>query len=131
MTDREAYAANGFLIHPAPVLPGNLVRRAVKGVDAIRRGEYDRGQPPERARWNPGDDPNAPCKIEQPQKANYVLPPRKRRAKIILGTKHPRTHHVQFHACFVQFSEEAQPLGDWKTQETLRPLHGDREDRIR
>ncbi len=69
-TARETYESNGFVIHQDPVLTNDIVRRSAEGMDAIRRGEYDRGQPPEPSRWNPGDDPNTLCKIEQPQKAS-------------------------------------------------------------
>ena len=42
-------------------------------MDAIRRGEYDTGGPPQPSHWNPGDGPNELCKIEMPQFASRAL----------------------------------------------------------
>ncbi len=67
---KDFYDRNGFAICADPVFPRDVVRAAVEGMDAIREGEYDRGQPPEGSPWNPGDDPDTLCKIEQPQKAS-------------------------------------------------------------
>ncbi len=67
---RGKYASDGYCISPEPVLPAEAVARAVEGMDAIRRGEYDTGRPPCPSPWNPGDDPNRLCKIEQPQFAS-------------------------------------------------------------
>jgi len=66
----ESYRKNGFVVHSEPVLPPTVVKDAVEGMDAIRCGEYGRGQPPEPSPWNPGDSEDTLCKIEQPQKAN-------------------------------------------------------------
>jgi ectoine hydroxylase-related dioxygenase (phytanoyl-CoA dioxygenase family) len=70
---REDYRADGFYIASYPVLPADLVRRASDGMDALRRGEYDTGIPPETSMWNPGDDPSKLCKIEQPQRASRAI----------------------------------------------------------
>src|SRR5579872_5153698 len=70
---RARYEADGFLLMPEPVLVGDLIARAARGMDAIRRGEYDTGRPPCQSPWNPGDDPNRLCKIEQPQFANKAV----------------------------------------------------------
>ncbi|MCP3980325.1 MAG: phytanoyl-CoA dioxygenase family protein [bacterium] len=70
MSHAERYRSGGFLIHPAAVLPPDVVDAAVRGMEAVRRGEYDRGQPPERSPWNPGDPTDTLCKIEQPQRAS-------------------------------------------------------------
>lgn len=67
---RAGYTGDGFYIVAEPVLPAGVVERAVMGMDAIRRGEYDTGRPPCGSPWNPGDDPNKLCKIEQPQFAS-------------------------------------------------------------
>jgi ectoine hydroxylase-related dioxygenase (phytanoyl-CoA dioxygenase family) len=70
---RQQYEADGFAIVSEPVFPAELVARAVEGMDAIRRGEYDTGRPPCPSPWNPGDDPNALCKIENPQFASHAV----------------------------------------------------------
>ena len=69
----ESYREQGFVVHSDPVIPKALVREAAEGMDAIRRGEYDRGQPPEPSPWNPGDSASTLCKIEQPQKASQSV----------------------------------------------------------
>jgi ectoine hydroxylase-related dioxygenase (phytanoyl-CoA dioxygenase family) len=73
VVSRERYAADGFVIVNSPVIPGDLVQRASDGMDAVRRGEYDTGRPPQPSVWKPGDDPNALCKIEMPQMANRAI----------------------------------------------------------
>jgi ectoine hydroxylase-related dioxygenase (phytanoyl-CoA dioxygenase family) len=73
MTTRQQYEANGFAIVSEPIFPADLIARAVEGMDAIRRGEYDTGRPPCPSVWNPGDDPNALCKIENPQFASHAV----------------------------------------------------------
>ena len=40
----EAYARDGYLVLPEPVVPPPLLRRAVAGMEAVRRGEYSRGR---------------------------------------------------------------------------------------
>jgi ectoine hydroxylase-related dioxygenase (phytanoyl-CoA dioxygenase family) len=75
MTDdiRARYNLNGFYIFEDPVLDASRVIAARQGMESIRAGEYDTGSPPEPSPWNPGDDPHALCKIEQPQKANRAI----------------------------------------------------------
>ena len=70
---RERYRRDGFYICPEPVIPGDVVEQAVAGMDAVRAGEYDTGRPPRPSSWNPGDDPNALCKIEMPQIASHAI----------------------------------------------------------
>src|SRR4051794_18304396 len=67
---RAAYEANGFTLSQEPIIPAELVARAVTGMDAIRAGDYDTGRAPQPSSWKPGDDPNRLCKIEQPQFAS-------------------------------------------------------------
>ena len=69
----QHYTDDGFLIFPDPVLPSDTVSRAKSGMDAIRRGEYDTGTPPQPSPWNPGDSEQTLCKIEQPQFANQAV----------------------------------------------------------
>ncbi len=70
---REQYERDGFVILNRPLIPSGLLQRAIEGMDAIRRGEYDTGRTPQPSVWNPGDDPNALCKIEMPQMANRAI----------------------------------------------------------
>jgi hypothetical protein len=70
---RTGYDRDGFHLFREPVLPEDVVRRAVAGMDALRRGEYDTGTPPEESPWNPGDDPGKLCKIEMPQFASRAI----------------------------------------------------------
>lgn len=67
------YEADGFFLAAEPIIPSGLIQRANNGMDAIRCGEYDTGQPPCDSPWNPGDDPHKLCKIEQPQFANRAV----------------------------------------------------------
>ena len=43
---QATYVRDGFYIHDAAVWPLDAVDRAVEGMDAVRRGEYDTGVPP-------------------------------------------------------------------------------------
>lgn len=71
---RERYGRQGYFIFPRPVLDPGLTRRACIGMDMIRRGEYDLDDlEPRKSVWNPGDDPNVLCKIEQPQFINRAI----------------------------------------------------------
>jgi hypothetical protein len=70
---RTSFEADGFSLHTQPVIPADLVRRAVGGQDALRAGEYETGTPPQPSYWNPGDDPGKLCKIEMPQLANRAI----------------------------------------------------------
>ena len=71
--ERRLYVEDGFVVCPEPLIPRDLVARAVAGMDAVRAGEYDTGRPPRPSRWNPGDDPNVLCKIEKPQIASRAI----------------------------------------------------------
>lgn len=64
------YREDGYFIAPEPVLPDDVVMKAVEGMDAIRFGSYDTGTAPLASPWNPGDDVGKLCKIEMPQIAN-------------------------------------------------------------
>ncbi|MCX6382714.1 MAG: phytanoyl-CoA dioxygenase family protein [Armatimonadetes bacterium] len=72
-TARGQYNEDGFYVVPQVVFPKEMVANAVAGMDAIRRGEYDTGIAPRPSPWNPGDDLNQLCKIEQPQFANHAI----------------------------------------------------------
>ncbi|MCB9783031.1 MAG: phytanoyl-CoA dioxygenase family protein [Candidatus Omnitrophica bacterium] len=72
-TTNPFYREKGYALFPDPVVDLAKVEAAVEGMDAVRRGEYDTGQSPVESPWKPGDDPNALCKIEQPQFANKAI----------------------------------------------------------
>lgn len=68
---RRVFEEDGFYVHAQSLFPEDVIQRAVEGMDKIRVGDYDTGQPPFESPWNPGDDPNKLCKIEMPQIASY------------------------------------------------------------
>ena len=70
---KTRYDAEGFCLIQDPVFPADLVQRAVAALDSVRAGDYDTGRPPQPSSWNPGDDPNRLCKIEQPQFGSHAL----------------------------------------------------------
>ena len=72
-TQTDAYARDGFARSDGPVLPPDVVAAGVEGMDAVRRGEYDTGQPPPPSPWNPGDDESVLCKIELANAASRQL----------------------------------------------------------
>ncbi len=65
--ERQAYEKLGYYIVDQPALPADDVRAAVRGMDAVRRGEFATGKSPAPSPWNPGDDVSTLCKIEMPQ----------------------------------------------------------------
>jgi hypothetical protein len=70
---RESFEKDGYYISPQAVVPLDVVERASAGMDALRRGEYETGIPPQPSFWNPGDDLNKLCKIEMPQISNRAI----------------------------------------------------------
>lgn len=70
---RDRYLADGFHMVDDIVLSACLVDAAVEGMEEICGGRYDRGREPDESVWNPGDDPNRLCKIENPQRANQAV----------------------------------------------------------
>lgn len=73
MDIKESFEKNGFHVFSEPVIDSERVRKASEGMDMLRAGVYDTGKPPRKSAWNPGDDPNHLCKIEQPQMANEAI----------------------------------------------------------
>jgi len=69
----QSYEQNGFHIFDKPVVDKQRVQNALTGMDNVRAGKYDLGKPPEESPWNPGDDVNLLCKIEQPQIADRAI----------------------------------------------------------
>ncbi len=70
ISKNQFYGDNGFYIFNQPVVDNKKIEIARLGIDMIRDGKYDTGNPPEKSPWNPGDDQNILCKIEQPQIAS-------------------------------------------------------------
>lgn len=120
---RAAYLADGFFIHDEPAVPADLIRRAVEGMDALREGRYDTGRPPCESPWNPGDDPNRLCKIENPQFANRAIyelvshPEIGRLAAEITGAKMIQAWWVQL-LYKPQVSASVKPVVGWHQDRT-------------
>lgn len=72
-TERTSYLRDGYHLQPEPVLGAATLARAQAGLEAVRLGAYDTGEEPDGRLWNPGDDPLALCKIEQPQLGSHGL----------------------------------------------------------
>jgi ectoine hydroxylase-related dioxygenase (phytanoyl-CoA dioxygenase family) len=72
-TARAQFEADGFYLHAQPIIPNDLIRRAIVGMDAVKDGVYETGVPPQPSYWNPGDDPRKLCKIEMSQVANRAI----------------------------------------------------------
>ena len=73
MALNEDYLRDGYVIHPRPVIPGDLVQRVMQGMSDVLAGRYETGIPPQPSYWNPGDDPNKLGKVEMPQLANRAI----------------------------------------------------------
>lgn len=73
MALHEDYLRDGYVIHPQPVIPAELVQRCMDGMDDVLAGRYETGIPPQPSYWNPGDDPNKLGKVEMPQLANSAI----------------------------------------------------------
>jgi len=67
------YRENGYFVHPEPLIDADTVAAAVEGIGELREGRYETGVAPAESPWNPGDDPNKLCKIEQPQLCNHAI----------------------------------------------------------
>ena len=70
---KTSFNENGYYIFNDSVANIELVENARVGIDKIRNGDYDTGKPLEPSPWNPGDDSNVLCKIEQPQIVNRAI----------------------------------------------------------
>lgn len=60
----ESFTANGFVIHPTPVVPTTLLGEVAEHMDAVIAGNYETGIAPGERYWNPGDDPDELVKID-------------------------------------------------------------------
>lgn len=70
--ERAAYQRDGFLILPRPVIPSDVLERAVRGMEALRCGNADGGSElrPDQLMvigTNAGLDNASLCKLELPQ----------------------------------------------------------------
>lgn len=70
---KTGYHQDGFYVHRHNLFNEDLLARAVEGMDAVREGRYDTGRGPCPSPWNPGDDVNMLCKIENPQLASQAV----------------------------------------------------------
>lgn len=70
---KARYDADGFVLIDRPLVPADLIARAVEGMDMIRRGQNDTGRDPVGGCWKPGDAPDRLCKVEQPQRASKAI----------------------------------------------------------
>ena len=70
---RDNFQRDGFYIHAKSVLEPETLARAAHGLEQVRAASYDTGEAPDSRAWNPGDDPMALCKIEQPQIGSAAL----------------------------------------------------------
>lgn len=70
---KEQFENDGFYISEKAVISENLVQAAFEGMDRVRGGKYQSGNPPCPSPWNPGDDPNSLCKIEMPQISDFAI----------------------------------------------------------
>ena len=73
MALNEDYLRDGYVIHPRPVIPKDLVQRVMQGMSDVLAGRYETGKPPQPSYWNPGDDPDKLGKVEMPQLANRAI----------------------------------------------------------
>ncbi|MDA1193182.1 MAG: phytanoyl-CoA dioxygenase family protein [Candidatus Poribacteria bacterium] len=67
------FLRDGYFIQRDPIIPFEIAGAASEGMDALRRGEYDTGTPPQPSFWNVGDPMTKLCKIEMPQIANRAI----------------------------------------------------------
>ena len=72
LSSRVRFEADGFYIHPKPLLSPDLIRRAAEGMDRIREGTHETGVPPQRSYWNPGRARKL-GEIEMPQAADRAV----------------------------------------------------------
>ena len=72
-TARAQFESDGFYICAQPVIPDDLIQRAIAGMDAVRFGHYETGLPPHKCYWKPGDDPQKLGKIDVPQGSNRAI----------------------------------------------------------
>jgi ectoine hydroxylase-related dioxygenase (phytanoyl-CoA dioxygenase family) len=70
---RAQFEADGLYLAPAPVIPAELVQRAVQHMDDVMNCKYDTGVPPEYRSWNPGDSPTALRKLNETHISDFTI----------------------------------------------------------
>lgn len=103
----ELYEELGYYLHPEPIVPAPLLRRALDRIAALIREDYDTGVPPWR-RLNVGD-PRMVQKIDQVHVCD--------KAFHLLAT-HPAVGEL------VARTTGADLVQVWATQLFLKPAHG-------
>jgi len=68
----KKFVADGYCILPS-ILPEDLIRRTVDGMDAVMRCEYETGLTPLDAWWSPNDPPTKIRKIDQAHISNRAI----------------------------------------------------------
>ncbi len=66
----ERYERDGYCIADEQVLSDDVLRKAVRGMAAVRDGSFDMGLPPTA---HPGYDPAVLCKIDNPHRSDTGL----------------------------------------------------------
>lgn len=72
MSPARRYADDGFALVREPVIPADLVARAIEGQEMLRHGGNDTGRPVVGASGDPSR-PDALVKMEQPQFASQAI----------------------------------------------------------
>ena len=62
---RAQFEADGLYLSPSPVIPTELIARAVQHMDDVMNCIYDTGVPVPWRSWNPGDSPTALRKMNE------------------------------------------------------------------
>jgi SAM-dependent methyltransferase len=106
-TPREIYEETGYYLHPEPIVPAELVRRAFARIGALVSGEHDTGIPPWR-RLNVGD-PQKMQKIDQVHLCDKAF--------------HLLATHPAIGACVAELTG-ADLVQVWATQLLIKPPRG-------
>lgn len=69
---QDLFDQEGFVLTP-PIVPDDVVARAMEGMDAVLAGEYETGVEPRARLWNPGDDPQTLRKVDMPHVCNRAI----------------------------------------------------------
>ncbi len=72
-TPADQYGRDGFFIVSEPIVPTDLVERALTHMDAVMHCEYETGVPPTGRKWHPGDDELVIRKIDQPHLCDRTI----------------------------------------------------------
>ncbi|HEY8668773.1 MAG TPA: phytanoyl-CoA dioxygenase family protein [Tepidisphaeraceae bacterium] len=72
LSPRKQFERDGFFFSP-PLLPAELVDRAVRHINKVMACKYETGVPVAGRHWNPGEDPFKIRKIDEPQRADRTI----------------------------------------------------------